>query len=70
MAVGRIRLMISRCIDYITADGASFPLAGLRNSLQAEISAAELFTKPLFECRVNEVEPFKAATRGQGIGTA
>jgi Domain of unknown function (DUF4062) len=63
MAVDRIRVMISsRCKDYITADGASFSLAGLRKSLQAEINAAGLFTTPLFECWINEVEPSKAAT--------
>ncbi|UGY26647.1 DUF4062 domain-containing protein [Bradyrhizobium septentrionale] len=64
MAVDRIRVMISsRCKDYVTADKAYFPLSGLRKSLQAEINAAELFGRPLFECWINEVEPSKAATR-------
>lgn len=64
MAVDRIRVMISsRCKDYITADGPSFPLSGLRTSLQTEINAAGLFGRPLFECWINEVEPSKAATR-------
>ena len=63
MAVDRIRVMISsRCKDYSTADGASFSLAGLRKSLQAEINAAGPFARPLFECWINEVGPSKAAT--------
>jgi hypothetical protein len=63
MAVDRIRVMISsRCKDYLTADGGSFALTGLRKSLQAEINATGLFTKPLFECWINEIEPSKAAT--------
>jgi hypothetical protein len=64
MTVDRIRVMISgRCKDYLTADNARFPLAALRKSLQAEINAAGLFGKRLFECWINEVEPSKAATR-------
>jgi Domain of unknown function (DUF4062) len=62
--VDRIRVMISsRCKDYVTADNARFPLASLRKFLQAEINAAGLFGKPLFECWINEIEPSKAATR-------
>jgi hypothetical protein len=64
MTVDRIRVMISgRCKDYVTANKACFPLAGLRKSLQTEINTAGLFGKPLFECWINEVEPSKAATR-------
>ena len=64
MTVDRIRLMISgRCKDYVTPNNVSFPLAGLRKSLQTEINTAGLFGKPLFECWINEVEPSKAATR-------
>ncbi len=63
MAVDRIRVMISsRCKDYITTHGERFSLAHLRKCLQAEINVAGLFTRPLFECWINEVEPSKAAT--------
>jgi hypothetical protein len=38
-------------------------LSLLRKCLRDEINATGLFSQPLFECWINEVEPSKAATR-------
>jgi Domain of unknown function (DUF4062) len=64
MTFDRLRVMISSpCKDYVTADGATFPLSRLRLSLQRQITEARLFDEQLFECWINEREPSKAATR-------
>jgi hypothetical protein len=59
-----IRVMISSpCKDYLTVDGAIFPLSSLRLLLQQQIDQALLFAQQVLKCWINEREPSKAATR-------
>jgi hypothetical protein len=63
MPIDKVRVMISsRCKDYATAGGASFPLQALRQRLKKRIDAEAVFGERTFQCFTNEHEPAKAAT--------
>lgn len=62
MPIDKVRVMLSsRCKDYTTLDGTSFPLKALRKRLKTHIDAERVFGQKVFQCFANEEEPALSA---------